>query len=101
MDADLSHNPKYLIDMINKQRQNDYDIVLGSWYIDKGGIEGWSFYWKLTSRVANYLSNTLLGTQVSDLTNSFWIYKRNVFEKLSEKVQNKGFGFQMEIIVLS
>lgn len=30
MDADLSHNPKYLIDMINKQRQNDYDIVLGS-----------------------------------------------------------------------
>lgn len=30
MDADLSHNPKYLIDMINKQKQNDFDIVLGS-----------------------------------------------------------------------
>ncbi len=56
MDADLSHHPKYIPEMIKEMRTTNSDIVLGSRYIEKGGIYGWSFFRKLTSRVANFLT---------------------------------------------
>ena len=98
MDADLSHHPKYIPQMIKKQIVRQSDIVIGSRYIDNGGICGWSFFRKLTSRVANFVTNQMLGADVSDFTNSFRLYKKSVFEKLSKLVTNKGFGFQMEIM---
>jgi dolichol-phosphate mannosyltransferase len=44
MDADLSHDPKYLRRMIQRQRESDCDIVIGSRYIKEGGVVGWSFF---------------------------------------------------------
>ncbi len=84
--------------MIKTQKLRQSDIVLTSRYIKRGGIYGWSFFRKLTSRVANFVSNEMLSANISDFTNSFRLYKRKVFEKLSQLVENKGFGFQMEII---
>lgn len=79
MDADLSHDPKYIPEMLNEIIQKDADIVIGSRYVKEGGIDGWSFFRKLNSRVANYLANFILQTRIKDLTNSFRIYKRSVF----------------------
>ena len=84
--------------MIKKQIVRQSDIVIGSRYVENGAICGWSFFRKLTSRVANFVTNEMLGADVSDFTNSFRLYKRSVFEKLSKLVTNKGFGFQMEIM---
>jgi len=57
MDADLSHHPKYIPEMIRKQKCQDADIVIGSRYIKNGGIHGWTFFRKITSRVANFITN--------------------------------------------
>jgi dolichol-phosphate mannosyltransferase len=64
-----------------------------------GSVEGWSLKWIIISRTANYLTNLLLGLQVSDFTNSFRLYKREVFERIVPTVDCPGFGFQMEIMI--
>ena len=51
------------------------------------------------SRVANYIAATLLQPDVSDLTGSFRLYKKDVLEKIIEKVRSKGYVFQMEVII--
>ena len=85
--------------MIEKMNSDNLDIVYGSRYEENGGICGWSFFRKLTSRVANFITVQSFRINVSDFTNSFRIYKRSIFESLIPDVQNRGFGFQMEIMV--
>jgi len=94
-----ANQPKYIPSMIEKMRENNLDIVYGSRYDENGGICGWSFFRKLTSRVANFITVQSFNQSVSDFTNSFRIYKRDLFQKLIPEVQNKGFAFQMEIMV--
>jgi len=99
LDADMSHHPKYIPGMIVKQKEGDFDVVTGTRYARRGGgVFGWSFYRKLTSRVANFLADLLLDLRVSDLTGSFRLYKREVLEQLLRANQSKGYVFQMEMM---
>jgi len=98
MDADMSHHPKFIATMIKRQQDKDYDVVTGTRYVQGGGVWGWDLRRKLTSRVANYLADFLLGLGVSDLTGSFRLYKREVFERLITHTESKGYVFQMEMI---
>lgn len=50
--------------------------MTGTRYIPGAGVFGWNFYRKLTSRVANFIASTALGTAHSDLTGSFRLYKK-------------------------
>lgn len=63
--------PKFILDFIKKQAEQDYDVVTGSRYIGNGGVSGWDFKRKLVSRGANFVSQLLLRPKVSDLTGSF------------------------------
>eukprot|EP00735_Rhodelphis_limneticus_P003989 TRINITY_DN15530_c0_g1::TRINITY_DN15530_c0_g1_i1::g.28538::m.28538 TRINITY_DN15530_c0_g1::TRINITY_DN15530_c0_g1_i1::g.28538 ORF type:complete len:259 (-),score=76.86,sp/Q9WU83/DPM1_CRIGR/68.07/3e-121,Glycos_transf_2/PF00535.21/8.2e-37,Glyco_tranf_2_3/PF13641.1/2.3e-13,Glyco_tranf_2_2/PF10111.4/4.4e-07,Glyco_transf_21/PF13506.1/3e-06,Glyco_tranf_2_4/PF13704.1/0.0068,Glyco_tranf_2_5/PF13712.1/0.089 TRINITY_DN15530_c0_g1_i1:86-796(-) len=99
LDADMSHHPKFIPEFIAKQKEGNYDVVTGSRYIPGGGVFGWDLRRKLTSRVANYLAHTLLNPGVSDLTGSFRLYKKDVFEEILKHVKSKGYVFQMEIVV--
>lgn len=99
MDADFSHHPKYIPEFIKKQKEQDYDIVTGSRYIEGGGVCGWGFQRKLVSRGANFLAQFLLDPGVSDLTGSFRLYKRPVIEQIIQDMTCKGYVFQMEMIV--
>ena len=54
---------------------------------------------KLTSRVANYIADTLLNPSVSDLTGSFRLYKKEVLKDLVPRLKSRGYVFQMEAIV--
>ncbi|GFR08765.1 dolichol-phosphate mannosyltransferase subunit 1 [Trichonephila clavata] len=101
MDADLSHHPKYILDFIKKQKEDDFDLVSGTRYLGSGGVNGWDFKRKLISRGANYLTQVLLRPGASDLTGSFRLYKKDVLQKLVESCVSKGYVFQMEMIVRS
>eukprot|EP01087_Luapelamoeba_hula_P002919 TRINITY_DN1274_c1_g1_i2.p1 TRINITY_DN1274_c1_g1~~TRINITY_DN1274_c1_g1_i2.p1 ORF type:complete len:258 (-),score=44.91 TRINITY_DN1274_c1_g1_i2:23-760(-) len=98
MDADMSHHPKFLPQMIKKQKEGNFDVVTGTRYVDGGGVHGWNLQRKLTSRTANFLADFMLSLGVSDLTGSFRLYKREVFEQLITKNESKGYVFQMEMI---
>ena len=102
MDADLSHHPKFIPQMILKMNAQDYDIVSGTRYRKGGGVSGWDLKRKITSKGANFLAAFLLdpGT-ASDLTGSFRLYKREAIESILPKVKSKGYAFQMEILILA
>ena len=84
MDADFSHHPKFIPDMIRVQAATNADIVTGTRYRSYtpkglndymlGGVSGWDAKRKLTSQGANILADFLLAPGVSDLTGSFrWV----------------------------
>lgn len=100
MDADLSHHPKFITQMIENMEDGDKnDIVCGTRYALGGGVAGWDFRRKLTSRGANFLASFLLNPGPSDLTGSFRLYKKSALQKILPKVKSKGYAFQMEILV--
>ena len=102
MDADLSHHPKFIPEMIRvmENGKGNVHIVTGTRYRKGGGVAGWDMKRKLTSRGANFLAAFLLNPgQVSDLTGSFRLYRRDAIESILPKVKSKGYAFQMEILV--
>eukprot|EP01126_Amoeba_proteus_P061326 TRINITY_DN821_c0_g1_i6.p1 TRINITY_DN821_c0_g1~~TRINITY_DN821_c0_g1_i6.p1 ORF type:complete len:240 (-),score=37.46 TRINITY_DN821_c0_g1_i6:140-859(-) len=99
MDADMSHHPDAIEKFIKKQSEGDYDIVTGTRYVSDGGVWGWGVQRKLISRVANYIADTLLNLNVSDLTGSFRLYKKSKLLHLMGLCQSSGYVFQMEMIV--
>ena len=99
MDADFSHHPKFLPQMIAKQKEGDYDIVTGTRYTGSGGVYGWDLKRKMISRGANLFADTVLRPDVSDLTGSFRLYKKPVLEKAIARTESKGYTFQMELMV--
>ena len=96
-------------EFIQKQKEGNFDVVTGSRYIPGGGVFGWNVKRKLTSRVANFIADTLLNPGVSDLTGSFRLYKKEAFTRIMKAMQSKGLNlnwiwksgyvFQMEVIV--
>jgi len=99
MDADLSHHPKFIPEMLKTQTEGDFDLVSGTRYALGGGVFGWDFMRKLISRTANYVAQVLLRPGASDLTGSFRLYKKDVLERLVNSCVSKGYVFQMEMIV--
>lgn len=92
MDADLSHNPRYLKQMIKEL--DNCDIVIGSRY-NKGGVKGIKFYRLVISRLGNYVAEKMLGLKVKDCTSGFRVYKREVFDviDLNKTRMIDGYGF--------
>ena len=80
MDADGSHAPRYLSDLI-RGGQNA-DVVLGSRYVEGGGIEGWSILRHLNSRVAGWVAKLLLGLSVKDPTSGYRLFRHEVIRQL-------------------
>ena len=99
MDADLSHHPKYIPQFIKKQKETGSDIVTGTRYLPEGGVFGWDLKRKLTSRVANFIADTMLAPRCTDLTGSFRLYKKEVLQYLMRNVKSRGYAFQMEVII--
>jgi dolichol-phosphate mannosyltransferase len=101
MDADLSHHPKFIPQMIQLMDEQKVDLVCGTRYQAGGGVAGWDLKRKVTSRGANFLATFLLNPGPSDLTGSFRLYDRKALETILPRVRAKGYAFQMEILVLA
>lgn len=99
MDADLSHHPKFIPQMVSMMDSTGFEIVTGTRYRKGGGVYGWDLKRKITSKGANFLADFLLNPGVSDLTGSFRLYERRVLEQILPQIQCTGYAFQMEIIV--
>lgn len=98
MDSDLSHNPKYLPNFIEMYK-NGCDVVVGSRYVEGGGVVNWGLYRKAVSKGANLLASTLLGVKVHDMTTGYRCYGRKVLEKLDlDSIKSNGYSFLEEIL---
>lgn len=100
MDADFSHNPKYLSHLIKYSEK--YDVVIGSRYIKGGGIKGWELFRYLNSWGANFITRFLLGLKPKDVTAGFKCYSRKFLEFIDfNSIISSGYAFQVEMINLA
>lgn len=96
MDADFSHQPRYLPEFLRAIER--YDLVLGSRYVEGGGTENWSPSRKLISQGGSLYARTILGVPVRDLTGGFKCFRREVLEAIDlETIQSTGYAFQIEL----
>ena len=94
MDADFSHDPKYLPELLKKQAEGDFDLVIGSRYVPGGGTKNWGIDRKIMSGGANALARTLLDLSANDCTAGFRCWKRGLIEKSGVlDVQVQGYAF--------
>ncbi len=100
MDADLSHNPIYLLNMVRKLVEEKYDVILGSRYIQGGVIEGWPISRKITSRVANTVARLVLDIPVKDATTGYRVYTREAFDFVRRRSTCHHYDFQIESLYI-
>lgn len=96
MDADFSHDPRYLPDLIAAAQ--DADLVLGSRYVPGGGVRNWGLMRRVISRGGGLYARAILGVKVNDLTGGFKCIRRTVLESIDlESVRAEGYVFQIEV----
>ncbi|MFL2989807.1 MAG: polyprenol monophosphomannose synthase [Candidatus Neomarinimicrobiota bacterium] len=96
MDADLSHNPKDLTLMVKKLK--DYDLVIGSRYIEGISVVNWPLRRLMLSYGANAYSRVVTGMPIMDGTGGFKAWKSNVLESIElDSVKSQGYSFQIEM----
>ena len=96
MDADFSHNPRYLPDLL--AAAEEADLVLGSRYVPGGGVKNWGFWRRFLSRGGSLYARVLLGLPYQDLTGGFKCFRREVLETLDlGAVRSNGYSFQIEL----
>lgn len=102
MDADLSHPPEVIPEMLSQLTQTNTDMVIGSRYINGGSIDkSWPFYRKLVSRLATLVIRPLLPEKIKDPLSGF-IAIRKESHSLNGNLWNPiGTKLALEIIVKS
>jgi dolichol-phosphate mannosyltransferase len=96
MDADFSHDPRYLPHLISAGA--DADLVLGSRYVEGGGVKDWGVLRRLISRGGGVYARLILGVHVRDLTGGFKCIRRRVLEGIDlDSVRAEGYVFQIEV----
>jgi|GEM_PF-229195 len=92
MDADLSHNPKYLKDFV-AQAQNGAELVIGSRYRKGGAIPDWTLKRKIMSIVGNLYVRFWLGSKFTDWSGGFNMYKVDLLQRLNLETLPKSYTF--------
>ena len=80
MDSDFSHDPAYLPRLLEAGERAD--LVLGSRYVDGGGVSDWSALRQAISRGGSAYARLVLGVEVRDLTGGFKCFRREVLEAI-------------------
>ncbi len=95
MDCDFSHDPRAVPQLL--AAAEDADLVLGSRYVEGGGVENWGALRRFVSSGGSRYARVLLGVGVHDLTGGFKCYRRAVLETIDlDAVTSTGYAFQIE-----
>ena len=96
MDADFSHDPKYLPDFLEAIKESD--LVIGSRYKSGVNVVNWPMSRLLLSYFANVYARIVTGIPVRDCTGGFKCFRRQVLEALDfDSIASSGYSFQIEV----
>ena len=96
LDADFSHNPKYLPKMLSLLQVAD--VVVGSRRVDGGGVENWGAHRRILSWGGSLYARTVLGVPIKDLTGGLNAFRSEVLTAIDyETIRSTGYAFQIEI----
>ena len=99
MDADFSHNPRYIPSMVEMSKNKH--VVIGSRYVPGGGQANCTWKRVMLSKIANLVAKTLLGLQAKDTTAGFRLYRREVLESIPlDQIFSSGYSFLVEMLFM-
>jgi dolichol-phosphate mannosyltransferase len=95
MDADWSHDPKYLPSLVDALGDND--LVIGSRYVAGGGVRNWGAMRRIVSRGGSLFARTVLSLSPHDLTGGFKAWRAETLARLPwVDLHSGGYVFQIE-----
>lgn len=99
IDCDLSHDPE-VIHVMLQRIADGADVVIGSRYVTRGGVENWSFFRRSLSRVGNWYTALMLGVDVRDCTSGFRAYRTDVIRSgIVASTTSNGYAFLSEVVM--
>ncbi len=97
LDADFSHDPRYLPGLLACMERAD--VGIGSRYVPGGGIEGWGPLRHFMSRGINWYARLLLGLSTRDSSGAYRCYRCAKLAQIDfDRVRSRGYAFQEEIL---
>jgi dolichol-phosphate mannosyltransferase len=101
MDADFSHPPEKLLELMGALDCSD--VAMGSRYVPDGAVdERWPLWRKSLSAFGNFYARTILGLPVRDATGGFRVWRRETLCAMPlERVRSNGYTFQVEMAYLA
>ncbi len=97
MDADLSHDPKYLPDLV--EAASEFDVVIGSRYLHGVSVVNWPLHRIALSTFANRYVRAVTRLRVNDCTSGFRCWRRDVLERLHlQRLVSDGYAFLIEML---
>lgn len=98
MDADLSHEPGHLAEMLSALGRAD--LVIGSRYVPGGGTENWPWHRRMLSSGGNRYVQIVTGIPVRDATSGYRAFRRPVLEEIGLRdLRSDGYSFQLETVL--
>lgn len=99
MDADGSHNPKYIQGMLSTLETKPYNIIQGSRWVPGAGVSGWAQSRQLISKAGSWYARQALGLKVKDITGGFRVYSTIALSYLNlNNFVSEGYSFQIETL---
>jgi dolichol-phosphate mannosyltransferase len=96
MDADFSHDPGVIPDLI--ENANEKDVVVGSRYISGANVVNWPLQRLFLSYFANVYTHIITGLPLRDSTGGYKCFRRKVLESIDlDAVRSDGYSFQIEV----
>ena len=101
MDADLSHDPKYLPAMIEAAAKGA-DLVIGSRYLNGISVVNWPLRRIILSQFANFYIRTVTGLHLRDITTGFRCWRRSSLARLPlDRIVSDGYAFLLDITFMA
>ena len=99
MDADFSHNPRYIPAMLAMSEEKH--VVIGSRYVTGGGQRFCTWKRIMLSKIANLVTRWSLGFHARDTTAGFRLYRREVLESMPlDRIFSNGYSFLVEMLFM-
>jgi len=96
MDADFSHPPEALTELLLEIEQ--HDVVLGSRYLNGITVVNWPIERILISWFGNWYARRVTGLPISDTTGGFRCIRAELLERIGfERIRSTGYAFQIEL----
>jgi len=98
MDADLQHDEAILPQMLEALRSDGCDMVVGSRYVEGGGVGDWSAQRQRTSSLGTRLARLVTKADIADPMSGFFMLRRSVFERVMRGLSTQGFKILLDIL---
>lgn len=99
MDADLSHDPVYLPDLVAAAAGTQFDLVLGSRYLNGISVVNWPLRRIMLSAFANAYVRTVTGLKTRDTTSGFRCWRRDALARLAlDDILSQRYAFMVETV---